>query len=178
MATGLATDRISLLSWRNISFAANHQWTFRSIIDIAIDLVTTVDIFCESQGCVCLQPRRQLGMHMHGVSLTRHRSHNLLPKSDHRHSTAQCSDCSWSHYICNNCIYIRSHLLRWYKLNCNRFNHRERPIFFSASATSNNPPFFLVVIRWLRNDFSIPRAPENMSHENIHNNVFLHLDVI
>ena len=74
----------------------------------------------------------------------------------------------WSHNVSNNCIYIHSYLLRCYKLNCNRFNHCERPIFFSASATSDNPTFFLVVIRWLRNDFSIPRAPENMSHENIH----------
>ena len=46
--------------------------------------------------------------------------------------------------------------------------------FFSASATSPGPPatirppFLLVVIRWLRNDFSIPCAPENTSHENIH----------
>ena len=81
----------------------------------------------------------------------------------------------WSHNVSNNCIYIHSYLLRWYKLNCNRFNHCERPIFFfSASATSPGSPatirlpFLLVVIRWLRNDFSIPRAPENMSHENIH----------
>ena len=81
----------------------------------------------------------------------------------------------WSHNVSNNCIYIHSYLLRWYKLNCNRFNHCERLIFFfSASATSPGPPatirppFVLVVIRWLRNDFSIPRAPENMSHENIH----------
>ena len=42
----------------------------------------------------------------------------------------------WSHNVSNNCIYIHSYLLRWYKLNCNRFNHCERPIFFSASATS------------------------------------------
>ena len=50
--------------------------------------------------------------------------------------------------------------------------------FFSTSATSDNLPFLLVVIRWLRNDFGIPRAPENMSHGYIHYNLFLHLDVI
>ena len=83
----------------------------------------------------------------------------------------------WSHYFSKNCIYAQSHLLRWYKFNCNWFNHRERPIFFSASATSDNLPFLLVMIRWLRNDFSIPHAPENMSRENIHYNLFLHLDV-
>ena len=54
----------------------------------------------------------------------------------------------WSHNISNNCIYIYSHLLRWYKLNGNRFNHCERPIFFSASATSDNPPFLLVTLLW------------------------------
>ena len=78
----------------------------------------------------------------------------------------------WSHNVSNNCIYIHSYLLRWYKLNCNRFNHCERPIFFSrhrppARGHQWRPPFLLVVIRWLHNDFSIPRAPENMSHENI-----------
>ena len=39
-----------------------------------------------------------------------------------------------------------------------------------ASATSDNPPFLLVVNQVIRlhNDFSIPRAPENMSHDNIY----------
>ena len=79
----------------------------------------------------------------------------------------------WSHNVSNNCIYIHSYLLRWYKLNCNRFNHCERPIFFLSIGPPGppatiRPPFLLVVIRWLRNDFSIPCAPENMSHENIH----------
>ena len=32
--------------------------------------------------------------------------------------------------------------------------------FFSALATSNNPPFILVVIKWLPNELSIPGAPE------------------
>ena len=36
----------------------------------------------------------------------------------------------------------------------------------STSATSDNPPFLLVVIRWLRiDDFSISCAPECMSHK-------------
>ena len=51
----------------------------------------------------------------------------------------------WSHNVSNNCIYIHSYLLRWYKLNCNRFNHCKRPIFFSQ----HGPPatirhFFLL----------------------------------
>ena len=40
-----------------------------------------------------------------------------------------CLTVPWSHNVSNNCIYIHSHLLRWYKLNYNRFNHCERPIF-------------------------------------------------
>ena len=84
----------------------------------------------------------------------------------------------WSHGVSNNCIHIHSHLLRWYKLNCNRFNHCERPIFFSASATSDNPPFLLVVTMWLRNDLSIPRAPENVTWKYSLKFIFLHLDVI
>ena len=36
--------------------------------------------------------------------------------------------------------------------------------FYSASTTSNNPPFFLVLIRWSCNDLSIQSAPENMLH--------------
>ena len=50
----------------------------------------------------------------------------------------------WSHNVSNNCIHIHSYLLRWYKLNCNRFNHCESPIFFLSighqpRATSDNP---------------------------------------
>ena len=43
----------------------------------------------------------------------------------------------WSHSVSNNCIYIHSYLLRWYKLNCNRFNHCERPNFFFSQ---HRPP--------------------------------------
>ena len=50
----------------------------------------------------------------------------------------------WSHNVSNNCIYTHSYLLRWYKLNCNRFNHCERSIFFLSighqpGAISDNP---------------------------------------
>ena len=40
MRPSLATNRIGLLSWLNISFALNHWWTFRWIIISAIDLFT------------------------------------------------------------------------------------------------------------------------------------------
>ena len=39
----LATDRISLGFWLNISFVVNHRGAFRSIIAFAIDLLTSED---------------------------------------------------------------------------------------------------------------------------------------
>ena len=55
--------------------------------------------------------------------------------------------------------------------------------FFFSALAPNNPPFRPVGdcdCRWLHNDFSIPRAPENMSHkkEAILFLIFPHLDVI
>ena len=52
MRPSLATDRLScLLTY--ISFVVDHRWTFRSIIDIAIDSFAhwKTDILCESQRC-------------------------------------------------------------------------------------------------------------------------------
>ena len=53
------------------------------------------DFVCGSQRCLCLQPRRPFAnAHARiGVTLVRHRSHNLQPKSYHRYSTARCTDC-------------------------------------------------------------------------------------
>ena len=48
-----------------------------------------------------------------------------------------------------------------------------------------NLPFFFLVITWLRNDprylhndVCIPHAPENMPRENIHYNLYPHLDAV
>ena len=43
MRPSLATDRISLGFWLNISFVVNHRRAFRSIIAFAIDLLTSED---------------------------------------------------------------------------------------------------------------------------------------
>ena len=43
MRPSLATDRISLGFWLNISFVVNHRGAFRSIIAFAIDLLTSED---------------------------------------------------------------------------------------------------------------------------------------
>ena len=58
----------------------------------------------------------------------------------------------WSHYVSNNCIYIQSHLHRWYKLNCNRFNDCERPIFLRHRPLATVRHFILswsVIAQWL-----------------------------
>ena len=84
-----------------------------------------------------------------------------------------------------NCIYLQSDLLCLYKLNYNIFDHHER-LYFSLHrpAPAIRHFFWLAVIAgdvrqrnpasWLRNDLSIPHAPENMSHYNL----FPYLDVI
>ena len=109
--------------------------------------------------------------HAH-VTLARHQSANLRPELDHRYTTARCFYCSvnpsrlqW--------LYLRPvPRVCWYRLNCNRLNDHERLIIFSVSATSPAPPAILPFLlvgccdcRWLRNAFSIPRAPDNMSHK-------------
>ena len=101
----LAANQICLLFWMNFNFAINYQWTFRSIIDIATDILTSED--CYSMLLLLRQPITD--------------------------------------YVSNNCIYFQSHMLCSYKLNCNRFNHHESPIFTSTSTISKNPPFCLVV---------------------------------
>ena len=90
------------------------------------------------------------------------------------------SYCSVNPLRPQNCICLQSDLSCLLKLNCNLFNHHERlDFFFSASARISNPPLRLLVgcdsngrqrrlsepALWLRNDLSIPRAPENMSHK-------------
>ena len=85
-------------------------------------------------------------------------------------------------YVFNNCIYFWSHLLAGTNTITIDLITIKDYFFFSASAP-NNPPFRPVGdcdCRWLHNDFSIPRAPENMSHkkEAILFFIFPHLDVI
>ena len=86
----------------------------------------------------------------------------------------------WSHNVSNDCIYIHSHLLvGTNSIAINLITEKDR-FLLSIGHQRQSPNSFcqLVVIRWLRNDFSIPRVPENMSHENVHYNLYLHLDDI
>ena len=77
-----------------------------------------------------------------------------------------------------NCIYLPSDLSCLYKLNCNIFNHHEILYFLCIGphqqSTISSGWLWSSWWRqaaepssWLRNDLSIPRAPENMSHKNI-----------
>ena len=70
----LATDRISLGFWLNISFVVNHRGTFRSIITFAIDLLTSEDRYFLWITAVplpqrCLQSRQHSGSRMRRVTL-------------------------------------------------------------------------------------------------------------
>ena len=64
MRPSLATDRLSwLLTY--ISFVVNHRWTFRSIIDVAMDSIHIERrIFSVNHsGAWCLQPRVHRDLH-------------------------------------------------------------------------------------------------------------------
>ena len=92
------------------------------------------------------------------------------------------SYCSVNPLHPQDCFYLQSDLSCLYKINCNIFNHHER-LYFSLNrpAPAIRTFFWLVMLvvlaqwwrqaaepaSWLRNDLSIPRAPENMSHKNI-----------
>ena len=110
------------------------------------------------------------------VTFARRRSPNLRPARQLDAFTVPSI-----HYVSNICISVAPAYC--YKLNCNRFDDHKRLIFFSASATSPAPPTILPFLlvgccdcRWLRNDYTIPRAPENMSHKNIINvTIYFHI---
>ena len=140
LAAGLATDRISRLSWPNVSFAANHRWTCQSIIVIAIDLFTSEDRYFLWIAAVPLFTIPTTFGNAHARCYTREapliQSATQVGSSQLDSSRLNALTVPWSHNVSNNCMYIHSCLLRWYKLNCNRFNHCERPMFFSQHRPS------------------------------------------
>ena len=90
MRPSLATDRISLGFWLNISFVVNHRGAFRSIIAFAIDLLTSEDQYFLWITAVplprrCLQSRQHSGSRMRRVTLTLSGPPNLRPELDHRY---------------------------------------------------------------------------------------------
>ena len=141
----LATDRISLGFWLNISFVVNYRGAFRSIVAIAIDLLTSEDWYFLWITAVplprrCLQSRQHSVSRMRRVTLALSGPPNLWSESDHRYLILLLFR---QPITSPNYIYLQSDLSCLYKLNCNIFNHHER-LFFSASARTTNPPFLLV----------------------------------
>ena len=100
------------------------------------------------------------------VTLARHRSPNLRTGCRNI-ATQQLDSLTVPSTPCvfNNCIYFYSHLLA----GTNTIAIDLMAIFLSIgpqqSAISSR--WGAGDCRWLRNDLSIPRAPENMSHKNI-----------
>ena len=128
----LATDRISFGFWLNISFVVNYRGTFRSIVAIAIDLLSSEDRYSLWMIAVplqwrCLQSRQHSGSRMPGVTLALSGPPNLRPKSDHRYLILLLFH---QPIMSPNCIYLQSDMLCLYRLNCNIFNHHER-LYFS-----------------------------------------------
>ena len=168
----LPTNRIGLGFWLKLSFVVNYQGAFQSIVIIAINLSTSEDQYFLWITAVplpsrCLQFQQHLGPHVQGVTLTLSGPPNLRPKSNHS-SLLDALTVPSTHCI-PKIVFTLSPIYR----ACTNSSAiyliiMKDLIFFSASATSN-PPFHLVGCDswWLRNNLSIPRAPENMCYKNI-----------
>ena len=117
-----------------------------------------------------------LGVAHARVTLAMHRSPNL--RTGWRIIATQQLDSLTlpsTPYVFNNCIYFYSHLLAG--TNSIAIDIMAMKDYFFSASDPNNPPLLPVgalCCRWLRNDFSIPRAPENMSHKNI---VMIHFHI-
>ena len=90
MRPSLATDRISLGFWLNISFVVNYRGAFRSIVAIAVDLLTSEDRYFLWITAVplprwCLQSWQHSVSRMRGVTLALSGPPRLQPESDHRY---------------------------------------------------------------------------------------------
>ena len=82
----LAIDRISLGFWLNISFVVNYRVAFRSIVAIAIDLLTSEDryflwIIAVPLPRRCLQSQQHSISRMRGVTIVLSGPPNLRPES-------------------------------------------------------------------------------------------------
>ena len=171
------TDRISLGFWLNLTFVINYWGAFRSIVAIAIDLLTSEDRYFLWITAVplprqCLQSRQHSGLRMRGVTLTLSGPPNLRPESDHCYLILLL----FHQPITSPKLYLPS--VRSAGLVQSQLQYIEsswETLFFSALARTSNPPFLLIgcdswwgqetePASWLHNDLCIPCAPENMSH--------------
>ena len=146
MRPSLATDRISLGFWLNISFVLNHWWAFPSIVAIAIDLLSLEDQYFLWITAVplprrCLQSRQQSGSRIRGVTLALDGPPNLRPESDHRYLILIL----FHQPIMSPKLYlpsVRSVVIVQTQLQY-IYSSRET-LFISTSACTSNPPFLLV----------------------------------
>ena len=85
-----------------------------------------------------------------------------------------------SHYVSHNFIYVRSHLFASTDSIAIDLMTMEDWLFLSIGLHQSCHFFLLAILFYggLRNDFSIPRVPENISHKKHHYNLFPHLDVM
>ena len=143
---GLATDRTSFLSWPNVYIATNHRWTCRSIINIAIDLFTSEDRYFLWIVAVPLFTIPTTFVNAHAWCYTREAP--LSQSATQVRSSLLDSSMLWlfREAITSPIIVFtsQSHLLRWYKLNCNRFKDRERLIFLQHRPPVTLCHFFLL----------------------------------
>ena len=149
MRPSLATDRISLGFWLNISFVVNHRGAFRSIIAFAIDLLISEDQYFLWITAVplprgCLQSRQHSGSRMCRVTLALSGPPNLQPELDHRYLIFLL----FRQPITSPKLYlpsVRSVVLVKTQLQ-SIWSPWETWFFFSASARTSNPPLSLLVL--------------------------------
>ena len=166
--------------WLNISSVVNYRGAFRSKVAIAIALLALEDRYLLWITVVplprwWLQSRQHSGWRMHCVALALSGPPNLRPMSDHRYVIFLLFHQS----ITSPKLFlpsVRSVVL--VQIQLQYIQSSWKTLFVSALACTSNSPSLLVgcdswwrqaaePASWLRNDFSIPRAPENMSHKNI-----------
>ena len=155
----LAIDKIGFLFWLNVSFDVNHGWTLRSTIDIYfVYSHRNTDIFCESQWCPCLQSRSPLGTHMRVSVLHSQAVGHPICDPGRIIAAPQRDDLIvlWTHYFSENVFTSSPTCFAGKKsIAIHLITMKDR--FFQHQQEST---ICLVVIRWLRNDASIPRAPK------------------
>ena len=143
MRPSLATDRISLGFWLHISFVVNYRGAFRSVVAIAIDLLTSVDQYFLWITAVplpwwCLQPRQHSGSRMRGVTLALNGPPSLRQQWDHHYLILLL----FHQPITSPKLYLPSvRFVVFVQTQLQYIWSSWETLFFSASAPTRNPPF-------------------------------------
>ena len=146
MRPSLATDLITVGFWLNTSFVLNYRVAFRSIVAIAIELLTSEDrsflwITAVPLPRRCLQSRQHLVLRMRGVTLALSGPPNLWPESDHRYLILLL----FRQPITSPKLYLPSvRSVVFVQTQLQYIQSSWETLFSSASARTSNPPFLLV----------------------------------